>query len=912
MLRDIPAQYVFYYSDAAGTHSSLYGHRLKRFTSRSAQKFRAALHDYEDRRIFEADVNSVFRALATNYLGSDTPNLHLGFFDIEAGFDPERGFAPTENPFNEVTAITVYRSHDSRLLSFVLKPPTLSNDEALAIVSQFDDTWLFTDEKELLLAFLDAIDNIDVLTSWNGSAYDVPYLVNRIIGIIGKDATRKFCLWDQLPSEREYKNKFGRTVKTYDFVGRVHLDYMELYAKHNPKQQLSYALNAIGQLIVGETKTPYEGTLDDLYKKDFPKFVEYNRQDVLLMVKIDQKLRYIELHNQMAHANTVLFKTTMGSVALIEQAIINEMHAAGLMIPNRKSDASDTFEVDDLEDAEEEGHTPVVGAYVADPKIGLREDIGCVDLSSLYPTTIRAFNISPETLVGQVRLTETMQLVADRVAKLTKTQRAEAWDGIFCTLEVQHMIDQDDKLVTIDFVNLQTDEITEVEWTGKQLHDYVFDAKNHVCITANGTMFRTDVEGIIPRLLTRWYSERKVMQKKQAEFEDLAAQEGISGVEKQNLLEQAVFWEKRQIARKILLNSLYGAILNEGFRLVDDQLGQSVTLSGRCVDRHMNSQINQIITGKYDHRGDAIVYADTDSCYFSASEYAKVAAADTEGLTPAQVEILLETREDTIAFYDTIAELTNATFAEFLQRTFNVPPERGAFMTAGRELVASTGLFIKKKKYAVLMYEKEGHRLDKNGPGKLKIMGLDLKRSDTPKYMQDFLERLLLDLLTNEVKETMYENVKHFRRAFKDRPGWEKGSPRKVSNLSGYAAKLKKTQGVDLKSNNLDKVRLPGHVLASMNWNTLCEMQHDHYATRITDGTRLIVCKLKQNSFGMTSVAYPVNEAHLPKWFQQLPFDDEAMEETIVDNKISNLVGVLNWDLQQTKESQGNEFFAWT
>ena len=109
-----------------------------------------------------------------------------------------------------------------------------------------------------------------------------------------------------------------------------------------------------------------------------------------------------------------------------------------------------------------------------------------------------------------------------------------------------------------------------------------------------------------------------------------------------------------------------------------------------------------------------------------------------------------------------------------------------------------------------------------------------------------------------------------------------------------------------------EKFTVPGHVRASINWNTLCDLHKDRYTVRITDGTRIIVCKLKKNSFAMTSVAYPIDEPHLPQWFRDLPFDDDAMEETIIDKKIGNLVGVLDWNLSETKEKGGGEFFAWS
>jgi DNA polymerase elongation subunit (family B) len=520
-------EHVLYYEHPAGSHRSIFENPCKKFTTNDPKKFRKEQMRLKDKgvRIFESDIQEVFRHLSKHYTGADAPVLNLCFFDIEVDFDPDRGFAPTDDPFCAVTAITAHLSHMDRLITLALVPPTISSSRAHELcdpvyengklVSGFEDTFLFEDEADLLLAFLDIIDESDVLSGWNSEGYDIPYLVNRIRRVLGEDATRKFCLWNQRPREREYM-KFGKAFKTYDLVGRVHLDYLLLYQKHNTQQQHSYRLDYIGEIEVGETKTPYEGTLDDLYKKDFFRFVEYNRQDVLLLVKIDKKRKFIELANQIAHANCVLLKTTVGSVSLVEQAIINEMHAMGFVVPNRKPKVESFAHPDD---EEEEGRTPVVGAYVAKPKIGIHYEVACVDINSLYPSAIRSLNMSPETILAQVRPTETMGLVAKRIEE--GTPRAEAWEGLFCTVEVSHMLEKDDHMMTVDFEDGRV-----IECTGAQLYDYVFNPSNGVCITANGTIFRTDKDGIIPLLLAKWYADRKAMQAREKMFAMLA-DEGV-------------------------------------------------------------------------------------------------------------------------------------------------------------------------------------------------------------------------------------------------------------------------------------------------------------------------------------------------------------------------------------------------
>lgn len=358
------------------------------------------------------------------------------------------------------------------------------------------------------------------------------------------------------------------------------------------------------------------------------------------------------------------------------------------------------------------------------------------------------------------------------------------------------------------------------------------------------------------------------------------------------------FFDSRQQARKILLNSLYGALLNEALRFNDERMGQSVTLTGRSIVRHMNAETNNSLTGEYDYVGECIKYADTDSCYFSAAHLCK---PDT-------------TREDYINLYDKVADQVNSTFPEFMSKTFNTSLERGAIIAAGRELVASKMLFIKKKKYGGLIYDLEGDRMDAgNKPGKLKAMGLDLKRADTPKFMQTFLENVLLDVLQGEGQEAIIQQIKDFRVAFKDRPAWEKGSPKKVSNLTKYRALIERGDAMSLTDKRMkgDKAKqtIPGHVRASINWNRLCDIHGDKFAMRITDGSRIIVCKLRNNPQKMDSVAYPIDELHLPQWFKELPFDEPDMENVIIDKKIDNLLAVLNWPLNESKVILGEEFF---
>lgn len=308
----------------------------------------------------------------------------------------------------------------------------------------------------------------------------------------------------------------------------------------------------------------------------------------------------------------------------------------------------------------------------------------------------------------------------------------------------------------------------------------------------------------------------------------------------------------------------------------------------------MQGKINEIITGIYDYMGQSIIYGDTDSGYFSAYEVMRNLPefADFEW-----------TKENITDLYDKIADIVNASFPEFMNEAFHCTLESGAIIRAGRELCAEKGLFITKKRYAVLIYDSEGTRVDVNGkPGKIKAMGLDLKRSDTPKTVQDFLNDVLIGVLTGKPKEDIFTQISAFRKEFRSWDKWLQGSPKRVNNMTHYKnqadAMVKMTWGPQVAQK---KQTVPGHVAASLNWNKLRQIYNDHYSMSIADGQKVVVCKLKPNPAGINSIAYPVDEMNLPDWFKELPFDSDAMEQALIDKKLQNLLSVLNWDLNNSK-----------
>jgi DNA polymerase elongation subunit (family B) len=858
--QEYPANYVLYYDDPRGKFQSIYGTPVSRFSTRNSKEFRKEVRIQSNKQLYESDINPIFRCLEENYKGQDGPKLNVAFFDIEVDFDPERGFSPPADPFNAITAISVYLQWLNQMVTLVIPPKHMSQATAQEIAGDFENTIVFEREEDLLNTFLDLIEDADALSGWNSEGFDIPYTVNRVTRVLSKDDTRRFCLWNQYPKKRTFE-RFGAENETYDLIGRVHMDYMQLYRKYTYEERHSYSLDAIAEYELGESKTVFEGTLDQLYNQNFKTFIEYNRQDTMILAKLDQKLKFLDLANTLAHENTVLLQTTMGAVAVTEQAIINEAHERGMVVPNRKERYSD-------ED------TQAAGAYVAYPKKGIHEYIGSIDINSLYPSAIRALNMGPETIVGQLRPTMTNRYIRDKIN--SGSSFAAAWEGLFSSLEYTAVL------------NLEKGTEITIDWQGgeESIHSaaevwhMIFDSNQPWMLSANGTIFTYEREGVIPGLLKRWYAERKEMQARLKECTNAEDEE---------------YWDKRQLVKKINLNSLYGAILNPGCRFFDKRIGQSTTLTGRAIARHMDAYVNECITGKYDHVGETIIYGDTDSCYFSAWPVLKKEVEEGR---------MTWSKEMAIQLYDSIADQVNASFPGFMETAFHVPREMGEVIRGGREVVASKGLFITKKRYAVMIIDKEGKRQDVAGkPGKVKAMGLDLKRSDTPKVIQEFLSEILDDVLTGATRDEIIAKIREFKYRFKERPGWEKGSPKRVNNLTKYGKEEER----------LGKANMPGHVRAALNWNNLRRMNGDKYSLQIVDGMKTIVCKLKANPLGWTSIGYPTDEQQLPGWFKELPFDDSEMEATVVDQKIDNLLSVLEWDLASSTNTENTfeTLFEW-
>ena len=884
--------YVFYYDHPDGPYDSIYGDKLKvkRFSKKKKFYWERKRMRQEGWQIFESDIKPHFRLLEERFPTDDYPKLHTSFLDIEADKDPKIGFSKVTNPYAIINAITIHNDWEGQSYTIAVPPPNLTIDEARALLDEEENPdgfgalsedkhyYLVESEAELLLVFLDIIEDADVLTGWNSTFFDLPYIIQRMRIVLGGEDIRKLnnetdsekfkpspqsipylkrlCLFPCLP-EMRHVEKFGKFEKTYDIFGRIHLDYLDLYRKFTFEELHQYTLDFVLKKEVKGGKVPLQDDLDKVYRYHFRTFIAYNRQDVDGMVQLDKKKKMIELANSTAHMAGVTLDKTLGTVTITEQAILRRLHKKG-QICFDKSEHVDT------------GTIP--GAFVVKPIGGLYDWVFSVDINSLYPSVIRAIN-SPEVVVGQFDDTETQtewNRLYEQYGGLTATSDqkrrqagSNAWSHFTGVLEYHHIIDETDDELTL-YIEGEDEPIvaTAKEWKGILL-------ENNWSVSANGTVFRLDREGIVTECMKDWYNERKAFQKKKKQSE---------GVERE-------YWDMIQMVRKIFLNATYGAYLNTAFRFFDPRLGRSVTLTGRCITKHMIREGCRVMTGNYDFDRDAIVYGDTDSAYLTMVKYLK----------DKGVEASMDNADEIIKIADGLGEDINQSFPAFMDRDFLIGEERGGVIRAGREVVADSGLFGDnvKKRYALHVIDNEGERCDK-----MKIMGMETRRSDTPAYIQDFLE----DRLTDVVKHRKsYEEV---------REPWKRGSPCRVSNLTVNAKKIEnyeraKSEGyIDLK-----KPTTHFSVKAANNTNHLMELFDEHHWDTLNDGDKIEILQLRDNPFDMESVAIRAGEVFVPKWFQELPFDNAAHEHKLITKKMGNIFSAIGWSFEPITDFR-NEVFG--
>lgn len=465
------AQHYFYVKDENGSYKSIYGEPLSKLEFDNRYEFYDAAKKFKDK--YESDLSPVEKILMNKYIGIPMPPLHASLLDIEVDYKAELGFSSVANPYAPINAITIYHQWQNKYVTLAIPPESWRNKNLSDELLSLSNIFLCKDEKELLLKLLDEIEDSDILSGWNSDFFDLPYIMKRLERVLGKPYLNKLSFEHANEPYFSEIEKFGNKEITGRISGRVHLDYLQLFKKFTYEGRSSYSLANIAEEELDIPKIEYDGTLEDLYNRDFDFFLRYNIRDTEILVKLDEKFKFINLANQMAHENTVTFDAIFGSVRIIDTGIINYAHEQGLIVKDKEMKNGD----------------PIEGALVMEPRIGMHEWIGSCDINSLYPSTYRSLNLSPEKIVGQF------------------TNYEEDWNGI---------INEDDKEHRLILEDGNYADYTGVEW--KQIL-----MSQKWAISAYGTVLNQhDGQGIIPGLLTLWYAERKKMQAEKKKFGELA------------------------------------------------------------------------------------------------------------------------------------------------------------------------------------------------------------------------------------------------------------------------------------------------------------------------------------------------------------------------------------------------------
>ena len=566
-----------YLKSQSGTYRSLYDDKLKKVQYWTGEDLQAG-------KVFESDVPLETRVLIDKYGDSNEPSKghREMFFDIEV--EVKDGFPDPSKAENKITAIALYDKVADKYHCFIL-----------GNVPNTDVVESFQSEEELLQRFYQKYLEINptILSGWNIDGFDIPYLYNRTQRVMGKQMAD--CL---SPIGKVYYNEHQ---KRYKIAGVSSLDYLALYKLYTYTQQSSYRLDYIGQLEVGIGKIEYEGTLDDLYKNDINKYVEYNLNDVVIVKALDDKLQFIDLARGVSHLGHISYEDIFYSSRYLEGAMLVYMKDIGVVAPNKP-----------LKSGSYGSEEKFTGAYVKDPKPGRYDWVFDLDLTSMYPSTIMTLNISPETKMGKLI----------------------GWDAE-------------------EFVKGTTKTYT-LEVNGKEKGRYnqeqlkkMFE-NNKVSISSNGVMYRYDKKGLIPVLLEKWFNER-------VEFKRLMKQHADEGN-----MEKSGYFKRRQHIQKIVLNSLYGVLGLPVFRFYDVDNAEATTVTGQELIKFTEKITNHYYNKELGDKEDYCIYTDTDSVFYPATplvqkRYPNADVTDDKFMTEQILSVAKEVQDYINKSYDLFA-----------------------------------------------------------------------------------------------------------------------------------------------------------------------------------------------------------------------------------------------------------------
>ena len=489
-----------------------------------------------------------------------------------------------------------------------------------------------------------------------------------------------------------------------------------------------------------------------------------------------------------------------------------------------------------------------IGAYVKEPIVGKYDWIYDLDLTSLYPSIIMTLNISPETKVGKIQNWD----AEEHIRGAEKSYKLIGKDG------------------------------DEYDYTTQELKEVIKDS--NLGVAANGVLYSQDSPGLIADILNDWFQKR-------VEFRKLEKKYGTEGD-----TEKYEFYAKRQLVQKILLNSMYGVLGLPAFRFYDIDNAEAVTITGQTVIKKTAEMANIKYWKELGTKDDYNVYIDTDSIYMMAEplvkhRYPNYKEFDQNRMAEEVNTIAEETQTFLNKFYDMLAE-----------RFFFIAKEKHRFEIK-KEYISKAGFWVAKKRYAQWMILKNGVPCDK-----LDVKGLDVVRSSFPKAFQDFMAKMLRDILQGKNNSEIDESLLTFKKSMATLPVNKIAKGGAIKELSKY------DDGTWIKGKAIADFEkgTPAHVKAGIAYNRLlkffnCPYKHEP----IRDGDKVKWVYLKTNPLGLEGLAFKdYNDPKEVMDFVEQYVDRDGIYKAELENKIDDFYRALKWQKASTEAQTAKKFFS--
>jgi DNA polymerase elongation subunit (family B) len=748
--------------------SNLQGEPLEPMKFENMREARDFIKNYEDVGNFKIYGQSRFEYafIAEQHKGMvdwDKDQISIGVIDIEVG--SENGFPDPYKATEPITAICLkYVSGET----YVWGCGDYENKGNEIYIK-------CRDEHDLITKFLQRWQEQtpDIITGWNIKFFDIPYLCNRFEKLSGEDAKKKLSPWGII-SERKVM-AMGKENVAYELLGCATLDYIELYRWYAPggKSQESYRLDNIANVEIGDAKLTYDeyDNLHDLYKRNYQLFIEYNIKDVELILKLDEKLKLLELAMTLAYDTKTNYEDIFAQTRMWDSMTYSYLLEQGIVVPPRIVQSKNSaFE----------------GAYVKDVQVGMHNYVASFDLNSLYPHLMMQYNISPETLIQPEDYTPEMRQILSQGVTVDK------------------MIDK-----LIDLSQLK-----------------------NATITPNGQFFRTDKIGFLPKMMEEMYEDRKkfknLMIKAKQDYEVETDDSKKYEIEK-----RIARYNNLQLAKKVGLNSAYGALGSQYFRFYDLRMALAVTLAGQLSIRWIEKKLNAYMNGLLKTNKDYVIASDTDSIYLKIGPLVNKVYSEKTDVNQI-ISFMDRVCEDKIQPYIDESYQELATYVHAYSQK----------MQMKREALADKGIWTAKKRYIMHVYNNEG--VQYTTPD-IKVMGLEMVKSSTPSIIRGKMKELIALCLRGS-EEDVQKFISDFREEFKGLPPEEISFPRGLNNLKEYSD-----------STSLYKKGTPIHVKGAIIYNHfLKQMGLEKKYPLIQEGEKLKFTYLKQpNPFKDMVISYP-------------------------------------------------------